>query len=76
MFRDYRLSIGDRMRKAPMGYFSEQRLGSIQTVLTSTVNELEQYLSTVLEGVFHSVHCAHLFVYVASAFSFRYLVLS
>ena len=43
MFRDYRLSIGERMRKAPMGYFSEQRLGSIQTVLTSTVTELEQY---------------------------------
>lgn len=43
MFRDYRLNIGERMRKAPMGYFSEQRLGSIQTVLTSTVTELEQY---------------------------------
>lgn len=43
MFRDYRLEIGERMRKAPMGYFSEQRLGSIQTVLTSTVTELEQY---------------------------------
>lgn len=43
MFRDYRLVIGNRMRRAPMGYFSEQRLGSIQTVLTSTVIELEQY---------------------------------
>lgn len=43
IFRDYRLVIGDKMREAPMGYFSEQRLGSIQTVLTSTVNELEQY---------------------------------
>ena len=41
MFRDYRLQIGERMRKAPMGYFSEQKLGSIQTVLTSTVTELE-----------------------------------
>lgn len=43
MFRDYRLAIGERMRQAPMGYFSRQRLGSIQTVLTSTVTELEQY---------------------------------
>lgn len=43
MFRDYRLAVGERMRKAPMGYFSEQRLGSIQTVLTSTVSDLEQY---------------------------------
>ena len=43
MFMDYRLKIGEKMRKAPMGYFSEQRLGSIQTVLTSTVTELEMY---------------------------------
>ena len=43
IFRDYRLAVGERLRKAPMGYFSEQRLGSIQTVLTSTVVELEQY---------------------------------
>lgn len=43
MFRDYRLAVGDKMKRAPMGYFSEQRLGTIQTVLTSTVVELEQY---------------------------------
>lgn len=43
MFRDYRLAIGERMRKVPMGYFSEQRLSTIQMVLTSTVMELEQY---------------------------------
>ena len=43
MFRDYRLAIGERMKRAPMGYFSEQRLGTIQTTLTSTVVELEQY---------------------------------
>ena len=43
MFRDYRLAVGDKMKRAPMGYFSEQRLGTIQTILTSTVVELEQY---------------------------------
>ena len=43
IFRDYRLHVGSLMRKAPMGYFSEQRLGSIQNVLTTTVTELEQY---------------------------------
>lgn len=43
MFRDYRLAIGEKMKSAPMGYFSEQRLGAIQTTLTSTVVELEQY---------------------------------
>lgn len=43
MFRDYRLSIGGKLKNAPMGYFSEQRLGTIQAILTSTVVELEQY---------------------------------
>lgn len=56
MFRDYRLEIGERLKKAPMGYFSEQRLGSIQTVLTSTIVELEQYsmmaITDLTGGVF------------------------
>ena len=43
IFRDYRLAIGEKMKSAPMGYFSDQRLGTIQTTLTSTVVELEQY---------------------------------
>lgn len=43
IFRNYRLEIGERMRKAPMGYFSEQRLGTLQNTLTTTVSELEQY---------------------------------
>lgn len=43
MFRDYRLAVGEKLKAAPMGYFSEQRLGTIQTVLTSTVVELEQF---------------------------------
>ncbi|MDO4355184.1 MAG: ABC transporter ATP-binding protein [Clostridia bacterium] len=43
MFRDYRLRIGEKLKSAPMGYFSEQKLGAIQTTLTSTVVELEQY---------------------------------
>lgn len=43
IFRDYRLRIGERLKQAPMGYFSEQRLGSIQTVLTTTISQLESY---------------------------------
>lgn len=27
IFRDYRLEIGDRLKQAPMGYFSEQKSG-------------------------------------------------
>lgn len=59
MFRDYRLAIGEKMKSAPMGYFSEQRLGTIQTTLTSTVVELEQYsmlfITDITGGVFMAV---------------------
>ena len=33
IFRDYRLEIGERLKQAPMGYFSEQNLGTIQAML-------------------------------------------
>lgn len=73
MFRDYRLAIGERMRKAPMGYFSEQRLGSIQTVLTSTVIELEQYsmlaITDLTGGVLMTVVMMIFFLFFAPVFA-------
>lgn len=60
IFRDYRLAIGEKMKSAPMGYFSDQRLGTIQTTLTSTVVELEQYsmlfITDITGGVSMSGH--------------------
>jgi ATP-binding cassette subfamily B protein len=73
MFRDYRLSIGDRLKKAPMGYFSEQRLGTIQTVLTSTVVELEQYsmlaITDLTGGIFMALVMSILFLFYSPLFS-------
>ncbi|MEA4847271.1 MAG: ABC transporter ATP-binding protein [Clostridiaceae bacterium] len=69
MFRDYRLEIGERMKKAPMGYFSEQRLGSIQTVLTSTIVELEQYsmlaIMDLTGGVFMALVVTVVFLFIS-----------
>jgi len=69
MFRDYRLQIGDRMKKAPMGYFSEQRLGAIQTVLTSTIVELEQYsmlaIMDLTGGVFMALVITVMFLFIS-----------
>ena len=60
IFRDYRLAIGEKMKSAPMGYFSDQRLGTIQTTLTSTVVELEQYSMLVYHGHHRRrVHVGH-----------------
>ena len=73
MFRDFRLSIGERLRQAPMGYFSEQRLGTIQTILTSTVVELEQYsmlaITDLTGGVFMAIAMTILFLFYAPIFS-------
>jgi ATP-binding cassette subfamily B protein len=69
MFRDYRLQIGERMKKAPLGYFSEQRLGTIQTVLTSTIVELEQYsmlaIADLTGGVFMALVVTAVFLFIS-----------
>jgi len=69
MFRDYRLEIGEKLKKAPMGYFSEQRLGSIQTVLTSTIVELEQYsmlaIMDLTGGVFMALVITVVFIFIS-----------
>lgn len=69
MFRDYRLEIGEKLKKAPMGYFSEQRLGSIQTVLTSTIVELEQYsmlaVTDLTGGVFMALVITIAFLFIS-----------
>lgn len=43
IFMDYRLDIGEKIRKAPMGYFSENKLGELQSVLTTVFGSLENY---------------------------------
>ena len=41
IFKDKRIEIGEKLKKAPMGYFSEKNLGTIQAVLTTTISDLE-----------------------------------
>ena len=51
IFRDLRLRVGDRLKAAPMGYFSEQRLSAIATTLTTTVHQLEEFMTICLTGL-------------------------
>lgn len=59
LFHDIRIDAGNRLKRAPMGYFSEQRLGNIQTVLTTTVSDLEANcalgLSFLVGGFFQAL---------------------
>ena len=78
IFRDYRLAIGEKMKSAPMGYFSDQRLGTIQTTLTSTVVELEQYsmlfITDITGGVSMSVIIIVMMLFFSPWFSLLSLV--
>ena len=69
MFRDYRLAIGEKMKSAPMGYFSEQRLGAIQTTLTSTVVELEQYSMLFITDMTGGVSMAAVIIVMLAFYS-------
>lgn len=51
VFRDVRLRVGDELRGAPMGYFTEQRLSAITTTLTTTVHQLEEFMTICLTGL-------------------------
>ncbi len=48
IFREKRISIGEQLKRAPMGYFSENNLGTIQSVLTTTISDLEGYCMLAL----------------------------
>ncbi|MDO5738457.1 MAG: ABC transporter ATP-binding protein [Eubacteriales bacterium] len=43
IFRNYRLDVGGRLKRAPMGYFSTQNLSAILTALTNQMRSLENY---------------------------------
>lgn len=43
IFRDYRLKVGEKLKKAPMGYFAEQSLSRILAAFTNIIRSLESY---------------------------------
>lgn len=51
IFKAYRLRVGEKLKKAPMGYFNEQRLGNIQGALTSTISTLENYTVMLITDI-------------------------
>ena len=46
-----RMEIGERLKRAPMGYFNENRLGDITAAVTTTLGDLEQMSVTIMENV-------------------------
>ena len=49
IFKDYRLAVGERLKKAPMGYFAEQSLSRIMSAFTNVMKSLENYSSMSID---------------------------
>ncbi len=43
VYRDYRLNVGEKLKKAPMGYFNEQSLSKILACFTNVIKTLENF---------------------------------
>ena len=51
MVADKRISIGDRLKYIPMGYFSRNTIGQLTGVVTNTMTDVENYAPMVLVSV-------------------------
>ena len=51
MCANKRLEIGERLKRIPMGYFSDNRFGDIAAAVTTTLEDIENNAVTVLEKV-------------------------
>ncbi|MFV0414186.1 MAG: ABC transporter ATP-binding protein [Oscillospiraceae bacterium] len=60
-----RITVGDRLRRVPMGFFNQNSLGEITTTVTTDLNFLEMYAMHILDKVangFISVFVMSLFL--------------
>jgi len=52
IFARERMSMGDRLKRFPMGYFSEGNIGNVTAVITSDLVFIEEHAMSVLSQVF------------------------
>lgn len=76
VFCEKRLEIGDRMKRAPMGFFSEQNLGMINTALSSATTELENFSMVAVENMVGGIIQAVCVMLVLCFFNWQVALLS
>ena len=55
VFEEKRLDIGERLKAAPMGYFTENQMGEVQSAATTSINDLETSVMQVVENILGSI---------------------
>lgn len=71
VFYEKRLEAGERLKKAPMGYYSEKNLGEIQMILTTDMNALESSAMSVVENILGSLIYAAICTLVLLLFNWK-----
>ena len=47
----WRMELGEKLKRVPMGYFNEHRLGDITAAVTTTLGDLENNAVVIMEAV-------------------------
>lgn len=59
MCGDKRIELGDRLKRMPMGYFTNNRLGEIASTVTTTIGDIEVMagvtMTNVIVGIVHAI---------------------
>ena len=76
VFCEKRMEIGDRMKRAPMGFFSEQNLGMINTALSSATTEQENFSMVAVENMVGGIIQAVCVMIVLLFFNWKVALLS
>ncbi|MDO4268137.1 MAG: ABC transporter ATP-binding protein [Eubacteriales bacterium] len=76
MVADKRISIGNRLKTVPMGYFNDNRLGEITGVATSVLEEVETTAPMVLVGILGGFINAMVFLCMIFFFDVRVGILA
>lgn len=71
VFYERRLEAGERLKKAPIGYYSEKNLGEIQMTLTTDMNALESSAMSVVENILGSLIYAAICTLVLLLFNWK-----
>ncbi len=51
MCSKWRMELGEKLKRVPMGYFNEHRIGDITAAVTTTLSDLETSAVTIMEAV-------------------------
>lgn len=71
VFYERRLEAGERLKKAPMGYYSKKTLGEIQMALTTDMNALESSAMPVVENILGSLIYAAICTLILLLFNWK-----